>query len=62
MVDVAAEATLLDVAEEAASLIDLPAVAAVFLTPTQSRGSGVDAAAAGGVVAFFRRRGVVACF
>jgi hypothetical protein len=53
MVDVAAEATLLDVAEEVASLIDLPAAAVVVLTPTQSRGSGVDAAAAGGVVAFF---------
>jgi hypothetical protein len=46
MVDVAAEATLLDVAEEATSLIDLLTAAAVLLTPTQSRGSGVDAAAA----------------
>jgi hypothetical protein len=53
MVDVAAEVTLLDVAEEVASLIDLPAAAVVVLTPTQSRGSGVDAAAPGGVVAFF---------
>jgi hypothetical protein len=55
MVDVAAEVTLLDVAEEAASLIDLPAAMAVVLTPTQSRGSGVDAAVASGVVACFWR-------
>jgi hypothetical protein len=56
MVDVAAEATLLDAEEEVPSLIDLPAAAAVVLTPTQSRGSGVDAAVAGGVVALLLKR------